>query len=322
MALRNIARWYRERLYLLGDLLTDCGMRLAIEPVAGFYTLWETPTRAFGEPAENSEVFNLMMIDKGGGGGVYESCGSGGIKMFHHVSAEDAAELVRVGGQELEGVKLEAELFFPARIKQALGDWRVGLPVLLGDREAVPVQGTTAGGSVATLSFDEETGLLLRLTRYAESPVAESGAAKSAPASSVAIIWQRTFMACANLKSRRPYPSVYDCSSIHSLYPKYCIATTVMSSGCCVRPENDATSENIASTISPAPWVRVRSHKIPNGPFLPSIIKGCQPESISVWWWKRALPLQLTRVLLTANRGSVRSVQASSKHLWLVLSRR
>ena len=70
MALRNIARWYRERLYLLGDLLTDCGMRLAIEPVAGFDTLWETPTRAFGEPAENSEVFNLMMIDKVGGVGV------------------------------------------------------------------------------------------------------------------------------------------------------------------------------------------------------------------------------------------------------------
>ena len=43
---------YRERLYLLGDLLTDCGMRLAIEPVAGFDTLWETPTRAFGEPGK------------------------------------------------------------------------------------------------------------------------------------------------------------------------------------------------------------------------------------------------------------------------------
>ena len=45
-------------------------MRLAIEPVAGFYTLWETPTRAFGEPVENSEAFNLMMIDKVGGVGV------------------------------------------------------------------------------------------------------------------------------------------------------------------------------------------------------------------------------------------------------------
>ena len=79
--------------------------------------------------------------------------------------------LLMLTGQELEGVKLEAELLFPARVKQMLSNWRVGLPVLLGDREAVPVQGTTAGGGVATLSFDSETGLLLRLTRYAESPV-------------------------------------------------------------------------------------------------------------------------------------------------------
>ena len=79
--------------------------------------------------------------------------------------------LLMITGQELEGVKLEAELLFPARIKQTLSNWRVGLPVILGDREAVPVQGTTAGGGVATLSFDSETGLLLRLTRYAESPV-------------------------------------------------------------------------------------------------------------------------------------------------------
>jgi photosynthetic reaction center cytochrome c subunit len=79
--------------------------------------------------------------------------------------------LLMLTGQELEGVELEAALFFPAGLKQALSNWRVGLPILLGDREAVPVQGTTAGGGVATLAFDAETNLLLRLTRYAESPV-------------------------------------------------------------------------------------------------------------------------------------------------------
>ena len=79
--------------------------------------------------------------------------------------------LLMLTGQELEGVQLEAALFFPAGLKQALSNWRVGLPVLLGEREAVPVQGTTAGGGVATLTFDSETNLLLRLTRYAESPV-------------------------------------------------------------------------------------------------------------------------------------------------------
>jgi hypothetical protein len=33
------------------------------------------------------------------------------------------------------------------------------------------VQGTTAGGALATLYFDSETGLLTRLMRYADSPV-------------------------------------------------------------------------------------------------------------------------------------------------------
>jgi hypothetical protein len=79
--------------------------------------------------------------------------------------------LYQITGQELEGAKVEAELLFPARIKQALTNWRVGVPILLGEREAVPVQGNTPGGGVVTLNFDAETGLLLRLVRYGESPV-------------------------------------------------------------------------------------------------------------------------------------------------------
>ena len=74
-------------------------------------------------------------------------------------------------GGELEGVKLDAELSFPARIKQSLGQWRVGRPSIIDDRKVLVVQGTTAGGSVATLYFDPETNLLVRMRRYANSPV-------------------------------------------------------------------------------------------------------------------------------------------------------
>jgi hypothetical protein len=35
----------------------------------------------------------------------------------------------------------------------------------------VTVQGTTAAGATVTLCFDAESGLLVRLIRYAESPV-------------------------------------------------------------------------------------------------------------------------------------------------------
>jgi hypothetical protein len=79
--------------------------------------------------------------------------------------------LLTITGQEFEGVRLEAELLFPARIREVLAKWRVGPPALFGDRDIQVVQGTTAGGTVATLCFDAETGLLVRLVRYAASPV-------------------------------------------------------------------------------------------------------------------------------------------------------
>jgi hypothetical protein len=74
-------------------------------------------------------------------------------------------------GGDLEGAKLDAQLAFPARIKQALGQWRVGVPAEIDDRDVLVVQGTGADGAIATLYFDAESGLLVRLMRYANSPV-------------------------------------------------------------------------------------------------------------------------------------------------------
>jgi hypothetical protein len=79
---------------------------------------------------------------------------------------------IPITGQELEGLRVEADVFFPTRLKQALRNWRVGAPTLLeGDREVRVVQGDTPSGGVVTLCFDAETGLLTRLVRYAQSPV-------------------------------------------------------------------------------------------------------------------------------------------------------
>ena len=79
--------------------------------------------------------------------------------------------LLALTGLELDGVKVETQLLFPNRIKDLLTKWRVGAPALLGDREVNLVQGNTAGGAVVTLCFDAETGLLVRLVRYGDSPV-------------------------------------------------------------------------------------------------------------------------------------------------------
>jgi len=80
--------------------------------------------------------------------------------------------LALTAGAELDGARLDAELFFPARIKQALNQWRVGFPITtIDDREVRIVQGTGAGKTRIKLYFDQETGLLLRQLRYAETIV-------------------------------------------------------------------------------------------------------------------------------------------------------
>jgi hypothetical protein len=74
-------------------------------------------------------------------------------------------------GADLDGLRLDAELAFPSRLTQTLGNWRAGQPIAIDDREVNVVQGTGAGGILATLYFDAETGLLRRQVRYVNSPV-------------------------------------------------------------------------------------------------------------------------------------------------------
>ena len=62
---------YRSRLASLIRVLSGQGMRLALEPAAGFFTLWLAPSRAFGQKVESAEHFNFMMIEETGVVGVH-----------------------------------------------------------------------------------------------------------------------------------------------------------------------------------------------------------------------------------------------------------
>ena len=80
--------------------------------------------------------------------------------------------LLTLGGEDLDGVKLDAELAFPARIKEILGRWRAGFPKTdIADREVQIVQGTAPGGSRVKLFFEKESGLLVRMVRYTDTAV-------------------------------------------------------------------------------------------------------------------------------------------------------
>lgn len=76
-----------------------------------------------------------------------------------------------LSGAELEGARLDAQLAFPAQIKQALTRWRSGPVTTINDHEVNVVQGNGPDGLVATLYFDRDSGLLVRMVRYNNSPI-------------------------------------------------------------------------------------------------------------------------------------------------------
>jgi hypothetical protein len=79
--------------------------------------------------------------------------------------------LLALGGQDLESVKLDAELSFPGQIKKTLSKLRVGILTTINDHDMQVVQGVSAAGMLTTLYFDDQSGLLARMVRYADSPV-------------------------------------------------------------------------------------------------------------------------------------------------------
>jgi photosynthetic reaction center cytochrome c subunit len=76
-----------------------------------------------------------------------------------------------VTGTELDGQKLDAELAFPGQIKQVLTNLKVGYSDSIDGKEVQVVQGSGPRGLLATLYFDKQTGLLVRLLRFGKTPI-------------------------------------------------------------------------------------------------------------------------------------------------------
>jgi photosynthetic reaction center cytochrome c subunit len=96
----------------------------------------------------------------------------------------------QLSGVELDGAMLDAELGFPGQIKQVLSNLRVSLPTNISDltgpssqtssdssaglgqdRLVNVVQGTGPRGMLATMYFDQKSGLLVRLVRYGKTQI-------------------------------------------------------------------------------------------------------------------------------------------------------
>jgi hypothetical protein len=76
-----------------------------------------------------------------------------------------------LAGSELDGARIDALLSFPAQIKTALAKLRVGAPDFIDNREVHVIQGNGPRGSMATLYFDKESGLLVRMVRFGPGPI-------------------------------------------------------------------------------------------------------------------------------------------------------
>ena len=74
-------------------------------------------------------------------------------------------------GSELDGAKLDAELSFPGQIKRVLTNLHAGFPDSIHGHDVQVVQGNGPRGLLATLYFDKESGLLVRLVRYGRTPI-------------------------------------------------------------------------------------------------------------------------------------------------------
>ena len=77
-------------------------------------------------------------------------------------------------GFDLENARMDADLQFPLHLRQFYPDLRVEYPEVIAGRQAYALYAMRHGRPAAKLYFDEQSGLLLRLVRYAESPFGEN----------------------------------------------------------------------------------------------------------------------------------------------------
>jgi photosynthetic reaction center cytochrome c subunit len=79
--------------------------------------------------------------------------------------------MIPLVGGDLTGARVDAQLTFPAGIKQLLTGWHADFPaVTIDDKPVFVIQGTTDRVPVK-LYFDKTSGLLVRQTRYAPTAV-------------------------------------------------------------------------------------------------------------------------------------------------------
>lgn len=99
------------------------------------------------------------------------SNGPGGSGWMAAPAADKPFPVIAYTGGDLDGLRLDAALSFPAGIKQAITRPVVGASSI-DDKDVIVVEGVATGGrSTVKLYFDKQSGLLLRQVRYADTMI-------------------------------------------------------------------------------------------------------------------------------------------------------
>ena len=77
----------------------------------------------------------------------------------------------RMTSAEAEAARIDAQLHFPVRLRELYKEFHVRPGEEIGGRQTVLVSAKAMGKPDLRLYFDQENGLLLRLIRYAETPL-------------------------------------------------------------------------------------------------------------------------------------------------------
>jgi len=72
---------------------------------------------------------------------------------------------------EAEAARLDADLYLPLRLKEMLGELRTTPAEMIDGRDVSVVVGTREGKPPVKLYFDQQSGMLVRMVRYADTPL-------------------------------------------------------------------------------------------------------------------------------------------------------
>ena len=133
----------------------------------GTYQAYDTgkePAEIYGKPGQRA-----MIVHTPGGDSRIGYDGRAG--WVAALASESPVPNRILSGSALDAARLDAEIVIPSRIKQAFPEWRVGFPSTIADETVWVLQGTGGGRTQARFYFDRQSGLLVRLVRYTDSPV-------------------------------------------------------------------------------------------------------------------------------------------------------